>query len=301
MARRLRVSATSKSASRSQIMTTTPIIRENRKSHRVGRQRRSRANRAVAACGPRRSESRTHRPSESSSCSEADETEVDIELGRRRAHALRQQHDPSKRRRADARHFRPRRRGWPHGPRHHEQNRRRIASPRRRRCGEPCAQPAQESRPAAHARASRNIRRSRVISPRPLKPRRKIAPAPSPASAKWRTKTKQTAAGIFATGFIAIDAGQFEGASSRATSKRARNFPSRFWKTIPPAGPNRIRRTSARSIPKRLPKAPAAKPPRRASRANLRPGHYTMILEPAGRARSGWFSLLRFCRHGRPR
>ena len=56
---------------------------------------------------------------------------MDVSVGHRRADSLRQQHHSSERRRADSRHLRPHRRGRPHRARHHEQDGRRIAAPRR--------------------------------------------------------------------------------------------------------------------------------------------------------------------------
>ena len=95
-----------------------------------------------------------------------------------------------------------------------------------------------------------------------------------------RENTSQTAAGIFSTGSMQ-SCWQIPGDFSRTTSRRARNFPSPFWKTILPAGPRRTPRTSLRSIPTRWPKAPAAKRPRSRKPRELAPGHYTAILEPS--------------------
>ncbi len=50
--------------------------------------------------------------------------------------------------------------------------------------------------------ARKNTRRSRAITSPPLRPRRKTAPAPSPAFARWRTAHRQIAAGIFSSGSV---------------------------------------------------------------------------------------------------
>ena len=111
-------------------------------------------------------------------------------------------------------------------------------------------------------------------------------------------KAKQTAAGIFTTGFVRNVLANSKGLSARYEQIAARNFPSRFSRKILRAGPSRIRPTFVTSIPTALSESASRKAPRvRASRANWA-GPLHGDSRAVGRARFCRFAFLRFCRNG---
>ena len=116
----------------------------------------------------------------------------------------------------------------------------------------------------------RNTARSRATLKTRRMPRPPIARAPSPAWRKWPKKTSRRRP-EFSRRASRNRLSSIRTACSHRIARRAPNFPSPFSNPIPPAGPRPIRPTSAASIPRRWPAAPAKNPPLRASRAKPRP------------------------------
>ena len=97
---------------------------------------------------------------------------------------------------------------------------------------------------------------------------------------KMADKTKQTAAGIFATGVALNRCWPIPRGSSRITSRRARNFPSPFWKPNSSGWAKANSPTSAQIDPDALAESASRKAATSRKPRELPPGHYTVILEP---------------------
>ncbi len=136
--------------------------------------------------------------------SEADETEVDIDAVTERAHALRQQHHSPERRRARPHDFRAHGGRRPHGARHHQQDRRRIAAPRNYCSSGTRARASRGILTCCPCSGNRNSRKSsrffaQTAAATPDDRARAVT-----SVCHMADKNKQTTAGIFSTGLAEI-------------------------------------------------------------------------------------------------
>ncbi len=210
--------------------------------------------------------------------SEADETEVeissDIDALTRFANNTIHQNVAEQ----HAFHFRSRRCGWPHRPRLHQQNGRRIASPRCGRRGEPRPQPARNPDLLPMLRAQKYQRVARFFpataAATPQDRARAVARV-----CKMAEKSKQTAAGIFSTGSV-----QSVLVNSRGLFAHYEQTRAEFSVTILEENSSGWAKSNSPDIREIDPDALAESASRKAAESRkpreLPPGHYTAILEP---------------------